>query len=77
VKKTISIVVPMYNEEPTLEILYEELNKVTWAMPEYCFEYIFVNDGSKDKTLAILKDLAARDERIRYISFYQSISFSG
>lgn len=68
-KKTISIVVPMYNEEPTLEILYEELNKVTWAMPEYCFEYIFVNDGSKDKTLAILKDLAARDERIRYISF--------
>jgi len=69
VKKTISIVVPMYNEEPTLEILYEELNKVTWAMPEYCFEYIFVNDGSKDKTLAILKDLAARDERIRYISF--------
>ena len=68
-KKTISIVVPMYNEEPTLEILYEELNKVTWAMPEYCFEYIFVNDGSKDKTLAILKDLAAQDERIRYISF--------
>ncbi len=68
-KKTISIVVPMYNEEPTLEILYEELNKVTWAMPEYCFEYIFVNDGSKDKTLVILRDLATRDERIRYISF--------
>ena len=53
-KKLISIVVPMYNEEPTLEILYEELNKVTWAMPEYSLEYVFVNDGSKDKTLTIL-----------------------
>ena len=56
-KKLISIVVPMYNEESTLEMMYEELNKVVWAMPEYTFEYIFVNDGSKDKTLAIAKEL--------------------
>ena len=68
-KKLISIVVPMYNEESTLEILYEELNKVTWAMTEYAFEYVFVNDGSKDKTLSILRELAGKDARVKYISF--------
>ena len=68
-KKLISIVVPMYNEESTLEILYEELNKVIWAMPEYSFEYVFVNDGSKDKTLTILKELAEKDEKVKFISF--------
>ena len=68
-KMLISIVVPMSNEESTLEILYEELNKVTWAMPEYEFEYIFVNDGSKDKTLAVLKKLAEKDEKVKFLSF--------
>lgn len=69
-KKLISIVVPMYNEESTLEILYEELNKVTWTMmSEYSFEYIFVNDGSRDKTLDILKELAEKDEKVNYLSF--------
>lgn len=61
--------VPMYNEESTLEILYEELNKVVWLMDEYSFEYIFVNDGSKDRTLDILKELAQKDEQVKYISF--------
>ena len=61
-KKLISIVVPMYNEESTLEILYEELNKITWAMPEYCFEYVFVNDGSKDKTWSIIQELHEQDK---------------
>lgn len=65
----ISIVVPCYNEEPTLSILYEELNRVTGEMKEYTFEYLFVNDGSRDRTLSILKELAALDERVRYISF--------
>ena len=59
-KKLISIVVPMYNEESTLEMLYEELNNVTWAMPEYSFEYVFINDGSKDRTAEILRELAER-----------------
>lgn len=68
-KKLISIVVPMYNEESTLEILYEELNKVTWSMSEYSFEYVFVNDGSKDKTLVVLKELAEKDDRVKYVSF--------
>ena len=68
-KRLISIVVPMYNEESTLEILYDELNKVTWAMPEYSFEYVFVNDGSKDNTLTIIKALAEKDERVKFLSF--------
>lgn len=68
-KKLISIVVPCYNEEPTLPILYPELNKVVAEMSEYDFEYVFVNDGSKDKTLALLKELAEADERVKYVSF--------
>lgn len=68
-KKLISIVVPCYNEEPTLPILYPELNKVVAEMSEYDFEYVFVNDGSKDKTLVLLKELAQADERVKYVSF--------
>lgn len=65
----ISVVVPCYNEESTLGILYEKLNKVVKGMSEYNFEYVFVNDGSKDKTLSILKEMADLDERVRYVSF--------
>lgn len=68
-RKLISIVVPCYNEEPTLPILYPELNKVAAEMSEYDFEYLFVNDGSKDKTLSMLKELAAADEKVKYVSF--------
>ncbi len=68
-KKLISIVVPCYNEEETLHILHEELNKVTDTMTDYVFEYVFVNDGSKDKTLPILKDMAATDEKVKFVSF--------
>ncbi len=68
-KKLISIVVPCYNEEPTLGILYEELNKITATMTDYTFEYVFINDGSKDKTLAILKEMAKKDEKVKYVSF--------
>lgn len=68
-KKMISIVVPCYNEEPTLEILYRELNRIANGMPDYDFEYVFVNDGSKDKTLSILKEMADSDEKVRYVSF--------
>ncbi|MBQ6812076.1 MAG: glycosyltransferase family 2 protein [Agathobacter sp.] len=68
-KKLISIVVPCYNEEPTLEILYKELNRISGDMSEYDFEYVFVNDGSKDRTLPILKEMAATDKRVKYVSF--------
>ena len=68
-RKKISIVVPMYNEEATLQALYEELCQVREKMPDYAFEYLFVNDGSKDKTLAMIRELAAKDEDVRYVSF--------
>lgn len=68
-KKLISIVVPCYNEEPILQILYDELEKVTKSMSDYAFEYVFVNDGSKDKTLDVIKELANADEKVKYVSF--------
>jgi len=68
-KKLISIVVPCYNEEPTLPILYAELNRVTAEMPDYDFEYLFVNDGSKDRTLPMLKEMSEKDARVKYVSF--------
>lgn len=68
-KKKISIVVPMYNEEAMLQALYEELGRVREKMPDYEFEYLFVNDGSKDRTLAMIRELAAKDEDVRYVSF--------
>lgn len=68
-KKRISIVVPCYNEEETLHILHDKLNEVTAAMGDYEFEYVFVNDGSKDKTLLLLKEMAKEDEKVKYVSF--------
>lgn len=68
-KKKISIVVPMYNEEATLQALYEELGRVRGKLSDYAFEFLFVNDGSKDGTLAMIRELAAKDEDVRYVSF--------
>lgn len=65
----ISIVVPMYNEQESLGILYKELNRVTDTLPEYEFEYLFVNDGSSDATLAAIRQLAEKDKRVHYVSF--------
>ncbi|MBQ7912592.1 MAG: glycosyltransferase family 2 protein [Clostridia bacterium] len=65
----ISLIIPCYNEEESLPTLYKELRRVTAHMAEYDFEMLFVDDGSKDKTLALLKEIAKRDERVKYISF--------
>ncbi len=68
--KKISIVVPCYNEEESLPLFYEEVNKVSKKMEQKAdFEFVFVNDGSKDKTLEKLRELAKKDKRVRYISF--------
>ncbi|MCM1284154.1 MAG: glycosyltransferase family 2 protein [Muribaculaceae bacterium] len=67
-EKRISIVVPVYNEEETLETLYRELEQVREKMSGYEFEYLFVNDGSTDRTLSMLRELAKND-RVRYLSF--------
>ena len=68
-KKTISIVVPCYNEQESLPFFYKEIKKIEKKMDYLVFEYIFVNDGSKDKTLDVLRDLAKKDKKVRYISF--------
>lgn len=67
--KKISIVVPCHNEEGSLPHFYEEINRVSKTMKSVEFEFIFVNDGSKDSTLEILRDFAKKDKRVRYISF--------
>ena len=67
-KGKVSIVVPMYNEQESLEILYQELNRVTDTIKDYEFEYLFVNDGSKDNTLQEIQRLATADDRVRYVS---------
>lgn len=68
-KEKISIIVPCYNEEESLPIFYEEVVKVAKQMKDVDFEFLFVNDGSKDQTLAILRKMAKKDKRVRYISF--------
>lgn len=64
----ISIIVPCYNEEEALPLFYKEVNKVSETMEEE-FEFIFVNDGSKDKTLEVIKNLSTLDKRCKYINF--------
>ncbi len=68
-KEKISIVIPCYNEEASIPLFYEEIKKVMGTMKKVNFELIFVNDGSKDKTLEVIKTLAKSDKIIRFISF--------
>lgn len=70
--KMISIIVPCYNEEKALPYFFKEIVKVADEMSgtnDLCFEILFVDDGSRDHTLQILKDYSKTDSRIRYISF--------
>ena len=65
----ISIIVPCYNEQEVLLKFYNEMKKVIKEMSDVKFELIFVDDGSKDKTLSILKKLSQKDKLVRFISF--------
>ena len=65
----ISVIVPCYNESRMIEIFYQEITKISSVMDKYDFEYIFVDDGSKDDTLDIVKNLSKEDSRVKYISF--------
>ncbi len=67
--KLISIIVPCYNEQEVLPIFYKEITRVAADMAGYDFEFIFVDDGSKDETLSECKKLAESDERVKYVSF--------
>lgn len=67
--KTITLLIPAYNEEEVLEVLFERLDALTKTITNYTFEYLFVNDGSRDNTLEIIKKHAKKDPRISYINF--------
>lgn len=67
-RKKISILIPIYNEQEVLRHLYERLNKFAGETPGYEFEFLFVNDGSRDRTLEMIKSYAKDDKRIAYIN---------
>ena len=65
----ITVIVPCYNEEAALHYYYKEMSRVMDEMNDVDFELLLVNDGSKDKTLEIMMELASNDSRVKYISF--------
>lgn len=66
----ISIILPVFNEEKNLPVIYQELNEIVRALPaHYEFEFILVNDGSVDSSWHVITGLAQHDERIRALSF--------
>ena len=67
-KEKISVIVPCYNEEEALPYFYEEIKKIEKEMKDLDFEYIFIEDGSKDKTLQILRDFSKKDKKVKYLS---------
>ena len=67
-QKLVSIIVPCYNEEEALPLFYAETAKVLKSLKEK-YELIFVNDGSSDNTLKVMKDLAKKDKNVNYLSF--------
>lgn len=68
-KDKISIVVPCYNEEESLELFYKEFSECIKKIEDITYELLFVNDGSKDKTIDVILDLAKKDKNVKYISF--------
>lgn len=66
--EVISIIIPCYNEEDSIPLIYNELKKVSNNM-KYDFEFIFVNDGSIDNSLSVLKKLSTKDKQVKYIHF--------
>jgi glycosyltransferase involved in cell wall biosynthesis len=65
--KKVSIVIPCYNEATAIPLLYAALLPVMAAQSEYQWEVLFINDGSKDETLAVIKALRAADARVNYV----------
>ncbi len=68
-KKLLSIVVPCYNEEEAAPIFYKTVHEMEDKLPSVDLEFVFVDDGSKDDTLQVIKDLRSQDERVHYVSF--------
>ena len=67
--KKVTILIPAYNEEESLPYLYERLEELINSIKNYEFEILFINDGSKDKTLELIKKYRNKDSRISYVNF--------
>lgn len=68
-KKLLSVLVPCYNEEDSLPLFYDAITKIAEGMTELRFEFVFINDGSRDRTLEILREYHRKDGRVRFVSF--------
>ena len=67
--KKVSLVIPMYYEELVAEECYNKVSEVLKGLQDYEYEIIFINDGSKDRTLEILEEIAKKDNNVKIISF--------
>lgn len=65
--RKVSILIPAYNEQESLPLLYEKLTEVVDRLSQYEWEFMFVNDGSRDRTLEMLQELRAKDARVNYV----------
>lgn len=68
-KEKISVIVSCYNEEASLPYFYKEIIKISEKMKNIDFEYLFIDDGSKDNTLKIMRELSKKDKKVKFISF--------
>ena len=67
-KQVISILIPMYNEESVLPLFYEKISEVTDQLSDFEFEFLFVDDGSRDASLSIVKNFSQLDNRVKYVA---------
>lgn len=65
----LSLIIPCYNEEEALPTFYQEVDKISALLDGYELEMLFIDDGSKDKTLDVVKGFAEQDPRVKYLSF--------
>ena len=68
-KRTVTLIVPCYNEAESLPLFYDAVCDVAKKLPEYDLTLLLINDGSKDDTLSIMKRLAQHDSHVKYLSF--------
>lgn len=74
-KKLVSVLIPAFNEEENVSRAYETVRKVFDGLPDYDFEIVFTDNHSTDKTFALLKDIAAKDARVRVIRFARNYGY--
>jgi len=68
-KQLLTVIVSCYNEQDSIPYFYKEITKVADRMKPLTFEFLFVDDGSQDNTLQVIKNLSQKDQRVRYVSF--------